>query len=90
VVAGRSEPGWHVDVKIDGDTKGTTVANERGEWEWVTNDPISAGSSEITVEARREPAAPPLTSDQSVDGVSETPPAPMHRSHQLKDDGGSG
>jgi hypothetical protein len=56
----------------------------------VTKDPISAGSSEITVEARREPAAPPLTSDQSVDGVSETPPAPMHRSHQLKDDGGSG
>jgi nucleoid-associated protein YgaU len=69
VVAGRSEPGWQVDVKINGETKGTTVANERGEWVWVTRDPISPGSSEITVEARREPAAPSLTSDQAVDVV---------------------
>jgi hypothetical protein len=69
VVAGRSEPGWQVDVKINGETKGKTVANERGEWVWVTKDPISPGSSEITIEARREPAAPSLTSDQAVDVV---------------------
>jgi nucleoid-associated protein YgaU len=69
VVAGRSEPGWQVDVKINGETKGKTVANERGEWVWVTKDPIAPGSSEITIEARREPAAPSLTSDQAVDVV---------------------
>ncbi len=74
VVAGRSEPGWQVDVKINGETKGKTVANERGEWVWVTKDPIAPGPSEITIEARREPAAPSLTSDQAVDVVvSGTP-----------------
>src|SRR5262245_1730773 len=69
VVAGRSEPGWQVDVKINGETKGKTVANERGEWVWVTKDPISPGPSEITIEARRDPAAASLTSDQAVDVV---------------------
>jgi nucleoid-associated protein YgaU len=74
VVAGRSEPGWHVDVKINGETKGKAVANERGEWVWVTKDPIDPGSSEITLEARREPSAPALNSDQAVDVVvSGTP-----------------
>ena len=74
VVAGRSEPGWQVDVKINGETKGKAVANERGEWVWVTKDPIDPGSSEITLEARREPAAPSLSSDQAVDVVvSGTP-----------------
>lgn len=69
VVAGRSEPGAQVAVKINGETKGQAVANERGEWVWVTKDPIKRGSSEITIEARREPAAPPLVSSQAVDVV---------------------
>lgn len=74
VVAGRSEPGWHVAVKINGETKGQTVANDRGEWVWVTKDPIKPGSSEITIEARPQPAAPPLASRQAVDVVvSDTP-----------------
>jgi len=52
VVAGRAVPGAHVVVSDGGRVIGEAVANERGEWVLVPEQPLSPGNHEIALSAK--------------------------------------
>src|SRR5690606_13381371 len=49
VVAGRATVGATVSVLLDGQPIGTAETNERGEWVVVIDEPIAAGSHELSI-----------------------------------------
>lgn len=51
VVAGRALPGAKVSIKANGETVGTAIADDRGEWVVVLDKPLKPGSIQITLSA---------------------------------------
>lgn len=73
VFAGRVEPGWDVELRANGETIGSAEANEQGEWAIVTEEPLDAGSSDITLHARSPDGAMTVNApDRVVVDISES------------------
>ncbi len=73
VFAGRVEPGWDVELRANGETIGSAEANEQGEWAIVTEEPLDAGSSDITLHARSPDGAMTVNApDRVAVDISET------------------
>ncbi|OUR76751.1 hypothetical protein A9Q83_13365 [Alphaproteobacteria bacterium 46_93_T64] len=51
LVAGRAEPTSEVTVYANGKDIGSTFTSSRGEWVFVTTEPLSSGAQEINVKA---------------------------------------
>ncbi|MEM6665962.1 MAG: LysM peptidoglycan-binding domain-containing protein [Pseudomonadota bacterium] len=49
VFAGRAEPGWSIELRSGQDVVGSADVNDTGEWAVVTERPIAAGASDITL-----------------------------------------
>jgi hypothetical protein len=68
VMAGRAEPGSTV-VIMEGDTSiGEVVADERGEWVFVPEEPLPPGTRRLGLEMRIE-GRPPVQSDRLVEMI---------------------
>ncbi|MGK2740120.1 Ig-like domain-containing protein [Tepidicaulis sp. LMO-SS28] len=52
VVAGRALPGAEVDLKRDGEVVATAIADNRGEWVIVLDEPFAPGDFELSLTAR--------------------------------------
>ncbi len=50
-MAGRAEPGSSVTITSNGETYGTANSNARGEWTFVSKDPLAPGDHEISLTA---------------------------------------
>jgi len=73
VIAGRGAPGDHVRI-LDGDKLiGEVVADQRGEWVLVPNEPIAAGDRQLFLEATRPDGSAPTRSKDIV-ALSVPPP----------------
>ena len=66
VIAGRAEAGAEVVVKLDGKEIGRTTANADGAFVVVPDQPLPAGSGELTIEALGKGESTPIVSEQSV------------------------
>ena len=51
VMAGRAEPGSSVTITSNGETYGTATSNARGEWTFVSKEPLKPGDHEISLSA---------------------------------------
>lgn len=51
VFAGIGEPGWRIELRIEGEAIGAAVVDEGGEWVIVTDRPLPAGASDVTLHA---------------------------------------
>jgi nucleoid-associated protein YgaU len=65
VIAGRAEPGSDITVTSDGQTIGTTKADERGEWVLLPGQPLEPGDHKLGLSAT-SPAGEAVTSDKLV------------------------
>ena len=57
VIAGRAKPNSQVTVFDDGKEIGTVIADSRGEWVLLPQDPLPAGSRELTLSSKDESGA---------------------------------
>ncbi|MDJ0685693.1 MAG: LysM peptidoglycan-binding domain-containing protein [Alphaproteobacteria bacterium] len=62
VFAGRAPPGSTVTILLDGEAIGTVEADERGEWVFLPDRPLSPGSHELALRATL-PADPSETAE---------------------------
>ena len=51
VLAGRAEPGATVTIRVNGDTIGSVLADNNGEWVFVPQTPLSEGARELELVA---------------------------------------
>ena len=51
VLAGRAEPGATVTIRVNGDTIGSVLADNNGEWVFVPQAPLSEGARELELVA---------------------------------------
>ena len=65
VIAGRAEPGAEVTVRDAGRDIGSVVADERGEWVLLPDEPLAPGDRELTI-VERLPSGDEVESDHSV------------------------
>ncbi|GAB4138253.1 MAG: LysM peptidoglycan-binding domain-containing protein [Sphingomonadales bacterium] len=81
VIAGRAEAGWQVRVLADDAVIAETVADRRGQWVVILEQPLAPGSRELTLQASNEAgetvesadlvvvAIPAADSDRADEGV---------------------
>ena len=65
VMAGRAEPGKKTKIIDRGKVIGEVVADQRGEWVFIPDEPLPSGNSEITLETETEDGKP-VESDSAV------------------------
>lgn len=65
VIAGRAEPGSSVTILESGEAIGEVTTDDRGEWVFVPDTPLPAGSRKFTLEMRTE-AKPAVASRNEV------------------------
>ena len=51
VFAGTGEPGWRIELRVEGEAIGAAVVDAGGEWVIVTDKPLTAGPSDVTLHA---------------------------------------
>jgi len=87
---GTAEAGATVEVFVNGDSDGTTTADENGDWSYALTSALSAGSFTITTKATdaagNESAA---SSDFDFDVDATAPNAPSSPDLQAADDSGT-
>ncbi|UEM20164.1 LysM peptidoglycan-binding domain-containing protein [Skermanella mucosa] len=66
VIAGRAEPHSTVTVLDGGRTIGRAVADQRGEWVLLPDDPLGPGGRQLSLSARAPDAEAPVASDDVV------------------------
>jgi nucleoid-associated protein YgaU len=66
VVAGHAVAGAEVNLKLDGETIGTAVANTDGAFVVVPGSPLPAGGGALTIEAKRTNETVAVKSEQTV------------------------
>jgi hypothetical protein len=66
VIAGRAEAGSDVEIKLDGKTIGTAVANAEGSFVVVPDQPLPAGTGALTIESTGQGETAPTQSEQTV------------------------
>ncbi|WP_421792189.1 LysM peptidoglycan-binding domain-containing protein [Hyphobacterium sp.] len=54
VIAGRGEPGWMLAILANGDVIDETEIDERGEWVVIIDEPLPAGSLELSLQMTDE------------------------------------
>lgn len=54
VIAGRGEPEWTLTILADGDAISETPIDDRGEWVVIIDDPLPAGSLELSLQMTSE------------------------------------
>ena len=54
VMAGRAEPGSNVTITSNGETFGTATSDARGEWTFVSKEPLEPGDHEISILAETQ------------------------------------
>ncbi|WP_420561391.1 Ig-like domain-containing protein [Tepidicaulis sp.] len=52
VIAGRALPGAEVEIKRDGEVVASALADQRGEWVVVSDEPLAPGDFELTLTAK--------------------------------------
>ncbi|MGB0694259.1 MAG: Ig-like domain-containing protein [Rhodospirillaceae bacterium] len=67
VIAGRAEPGARVQVLDDGEVVGEAIADARGEWVVLPDDPLKPGDRAMTLQATAPDGTP----------LGESPPVVM-------------
>lgn len=65
VIAGRGVPEWTLEILADGDPIAETDIDDRGEWVIIINQPLPAGSIELSL-AMQSPAGEIIASEQTV------------------------
>jgi nucleoid-associated protein YgaU len=78
VIAGRAEPGAKVVVRDGDKVIGEVIADQRGEWVLVPDQPIGPGNRVLSAEASNPGTAAILKSEQTV-ALSISPAAPAGR-----------
>jgi LysM domain len=54
VIAGRGVPGWTLSILGDGESIAETEIDDRGEWVIIINEPLSAGSLQLSLQMQSE------------------------------------
>jgi nucleoid-associated protein YgaU len=73
VMAGRAEPGARVVLKSGGRVLGETLADKRGDWVLVPDDPLPPGAQVITLFASKGDGATVISEDSGIILVPERP-----------------
>lgn len=64
VVAGRSDAGAIVALTANGEVVGKSIANEKGEWTIILDEPLKPGDYDVGVEVHDEAGTPVATSQE--------------------------
>ena len=71
VIAGRARPGSAVDILADDVVIGSVVADTRGEWVMILQNPLASGPAELSLVSRVDGEEPIKSSDVVVVAVPE-------------------
>jgi len=71
VIAGRARPGSAVDILADGNVIGSVVADSRGEWVMILQNPLTTGPAELSLISKYNDEEPLTSHDVVVVAVPE-------------------
>ncbi len=74
VIAGRAEPGAEVAVRVDRQVVATVIADRRGEWVAIPDQPLASGPAELDLSATAGNASPVLSDSVVVIDVPDRAP----------------
>lgn len=72
VIAGRAKAGWRVTILADGDAVAETVADARGQWVVILEQPLAPGSRELTLVAENDAGEVLASQDLVVAAIPDT------------------